>query len=99
MFKQKVVVLLMTSVVGAGGLFAQGSWASGQTYEEHVGPAAAHHEDRNEQAAEGNSICPVTGEEIQAGEKLTVMHNGQPVALCCQYCVGQFTKNPEKYQH
>lgn len=43
-----------------------------------------------------NSVCPVTGEKIEAGAP-TVEHDGKLVALCCKGCVSKFKKDPVKY--
>ena len=53
----------------------------------------------------GNKICPVSGDKIPApGEKGTMgdepvkyEYNGKIYNLCCQMCVKDFKKNPEKY--
>jgi YHS domain-containing protein len=102
MHKKKIVVLLMAGVIGAGGLFASGSWAAGHhheaKHEEHGSAAVTHHEATPGEEASGNVICPVTGEKMGEMEKLTIEHEGRTVNLCCQYCVGEFKKNPEKYR-
>ena len=53
----------------------------------------------------GNKICPVSGDKIPVpGEKGTMgdepvkyEYNGKIYNLCCQMCVKDFKKNPEKY--
>lgn len=46
----------------------------------------------------GNTICPVSGEKIGSmGEAYKVTHNGKEYNLCCEMCVKDFKKNPEKY--
>ena len=53
----------------------------------------------------GNKICPVSGDKIPApGENGTMgdepvkyEYNGKIYNLCCQMCVKDFKKNPEKY--
>ena len=53
----------------------------------------------------GNKFCPVSGDKIPApGEKGTMgdepvkyEYNGKIYNLCCQMCVKDFKKNPEKY--
>jgi YHS domain-containing protein len=102
MLKKKIVVLLMAGVIGAGSLFASASLAANHNHEEgHKDPgheAMTHHEEVSGQEVSGNTICPVTGEKMDDKEKLTIKHDGQTVNLCCQYCVGEFKKNPEKYR-
>ena len=60
----------------------------------------------NSKAVEvGNKICPVSGDKIPApGEKGTMgdepvkyEYNGKIYNLCCEMCIKDFKKNPEKY--
>lgn len=43
-----------------------------------------------------NSVCPVTGEEIEKGAP-TVTYEGKTYALCCKSCIKKFNKEPAKY--
>ena len=53
----------------------------------------------------GNKICPVSGDKVPVpGEKgamgdepVKYEYNGRIYNLCCQMCVKDFKKNPEKY--
>ncbi len=48
----------------------------------------------------GNKLCPVTGNPVNdksMGEPVKYEHNGKIYILCCQMCVKDFKKNPEKY--
>lgn len=46
----------------------------------------------------GNSICPVSGEKVgQMGEVVKHEYNGKIYNLCCNACVKDFKKDPEKY--
>ena len=53
----------------------------------------------------GNKICPVSGDEVPVpGEKgamgdepVKYEYNGKIYNLCCNMCVKDFKKNPEKY--
>lgn len=52
----------------------------------------------------GNKICPVSGDKIPApgeksamGEVVKYEYNGKIYNLCCEMCVKDFKKNPEKY--
>ncbi len=44
-----------------------------------------------------NTICPVSGEKIDVTAKLMYEYKGKVYALCCQVCLEEFKKNPEKY--
>jgi YHS domain-containing protein len=41
------------------------------------------------------TTCPVMGGEIN--KELYVDHEGRRVYFCCESCVGEFKKDPEKY--
>lgn len=52
----------------------------------------------------GNKICPVSGDKVpEAGQKsdmgevVKYKYNGKIYNLCCEMCVKDFKKNPEKY--
>ena len=45
----------------------------------------------------GNQICPVTGEKIDAKEKVTYEYKGKIYNLCCSGCIEEFKKDPERY--
>lgn len=52
----------------------------------------------------GNKICPVSGDKILAtgekgamGETVKYEYNGKIYNLCCEMCVNDFKKDPEKY--
>lgn len=52
----------------------------------------------------GNKICPVSGDKIPApgeesamGEVVKYEYNGKIYNLCCEMCIKDFKKNPEKY--
>jgi len=42
-----------------------------------------------------NTVCPVSGEEIDEG--ITTTYNGKTYAVCCKSCLKKFNKDPEKY--
>lgn len=42
-----------------------------------------------------NSICPVSGEDID--QNITYAYNGKTYALCCNKCLKKFKADPEKY--
>ena len=45
----------------------------------------------------GNTTCPVMGTKVEPGKSLTVVYNDKIYNLCCQSCVKEFAKDPEKY--
>ena len=48
----------------------------------------------------GNKLCPVSGNPVDdgsMGEAVKYIYNGKIYNLCCQMCVKDFKKNPEKY--
>ncbi len=42
-----------------------------------------------------NSICPVSGEEVDG--EITATYNGKTYAVCCKKCLRKFNKEPETY--
>ena len=48
----------------------------------------------------GNKLCPVSGNPVDdgsMGEAVKYVYNGKIYNLCCQMCVKDFKKSPEKY--
>jgi YHS domain-containing protein len=48
----------------------------------------------------GNKLCPVSGNPVDdgtMGEAVKYVYSGKIYNLCCQMCVKDFKKNPEKY--
>lgn len=44
----------------------------------------------------GNTICPVSGDNI-GDSKIVEVYDGKVYHLCCSDCPDEFKKNPEKY--
>lgn len=42
-----------------------------------------------------NSVCPVSGEEIDP--KVTAVYKDKTYSFCCKSCLKKFNKDPEKY--
>ncbi len=45
----------------------------------------------------GNETCPVSGERIDENMKVTYEYKGKVYNFCCQGCVEEFKRDPEKY--
>jgi YHS domain-containing protein len=56
------------------------------------GGAAKKQDDKNKPI---NAKCPVQGEDIDP--KVTTAYKGKTVAFCCESCIDDFKKDPEKY--
>ena len=42
--------------------------------------------------------CLVSGEKLGTmGEPVVIVHEGREIKFCCDSCVPEFKKNPEKY--
>lgn len=51
-----------------------------------------------EEAVEfGNTICPISGEEIKEDEAVKYEYAGVVYNFCCKMCLRDFKKDPEKY--
>ena len=44
----------------------------------------------------GNKICPISGEKIVMGKEGHVVYKGKEYNLCCNMCLKDFNKDPEK---
>lgn len=45
----------------------------------------------------GNKTCPVSGEKIEEGSAVTYEYKGKVYSFCCEGCVEEFKKDPERY--
>ncbi len=74
---------------------------------QEMAPAHSEHEhstiesvsvDTSTEAVEvGNKICPVFGERINEETKATYEYEGKIYNFCCEMCIEEFKKDPEKY--
>ena len=70
------------------------SFAS-SAYAQEVSASKDKKEVVKEQSGIFNTVCPVSGEEIDSEKTYT--YNGVTYALCCNTCLKKFKANPEKY--
>lgn len=103
--RTKFFILSMVTVLSFAGIaFA----CPGQDHDEQKGTMveqkviiAEHHDEekaKSEAMNIGNTICPVSGESVEAMDKpYQVEYNGKVYNLCCEACAKAFKKNPEKY--
>lgn len=45
----------------------------------------------------GNKTCPVSGEKIEEGSAVTYEYKGKVYSFCCEGCVEEFKKDPDRY--
>ena len=46
----------------------------------------------------GNKICPVSGDNVtEMGESVPVVYKGKIYNMCCEMCLKDFQKHPEKF--
>lgn len=50
---------------------------------------------KDEKAKPVNTTCPLTGEKIDP--VVTTQYKGKTVAFCCEDCIKDFKKDPDKY--
>lgn len=50
----------------------------------------------SESTAVVNTVCPVSGEELEDNEN-TIKYEGKTYAVCCKKCLAKIEKDPEKY--
>jgi YHS domain-containing protein len=44
-----------------------------------------------------NTVCPVTGKNIDMNNPVTIDYKGETYNLCCPMCPAEFVKDHEKY--
>jgi len=43
-------------------------------------------------------VCIVSGEKLGSmGDPVVIVHEGQQIKFCCDHCIPEFNKEPEKY--
>jgi len=45
----------------------------------------------------GNKVCPISGEKIDEKMKTTYEYEGKVYNFCCEMCIEDFKKDPQKY--
>ena len=86
-------------------LFALAGYAAAYEDMEHNGSAVKSEKMTSEvpsTAVEvGNTVCPVSGDKIEAGgnmgDPVKYEYNGKIYSLCCAMCIKDFKKDPAKY--
>jgi len=48
-------------------------------------------------AADGQEVCPVSGEPVSKDTNITYTYKGTVYRFCCPACIEAFKKDPEKY--
>ena len=43
------------------------------------------------------AVCPVTGDKFDHGEPIKLLVDGQPMFVCCEGCVEEVNKSPDKF--
>lgn len=44
-----------------------------------------------------NKFCPVMGKSHEVDPKVTTKYKGKVIGFCCDSCITDFEKDPEKY--
>ncbi len=66
----------------------------------HAAPASGEMPMMNEMhhaAADGQAVCPVSGEPVSKDSNITYTYKGKVYRFCCPACIEAFKKDPEKY--
>jgi YHS domain-containing protein len=90
-----VVLIAMLFVSGSGKLsFAQDDYSKN----ENVTGAGVASSVFGATVNVGNKICPVSGDKIGKGmEAVTYEYQGKIYNFCCEGCIPEFKKDPDKY--
>lgn len=108
--KMTVVLIAVAGVIGVNG-FSFSALSGEEKMHREIYQQVAHAEHKKEAGAEKakapveekktedavNTICPISGEKIDETAKFTYEYKGKVYALCCQVCLEEFKKDPEKY--
>ena len=108
--KMTAVVVAVAGVIGVSGL-SFSALSGEEKMHRAVYQQVAHADHKKEAAAEqakapvegktaedaANTICPVSGEKIDENTKVTYEYKGKIYAFCCQVCLEEFKKDPEKF--
>jgi len=94
--KSKLIILsTIVLVFSAGQVFAE----EGHDHGAHED--STHMEEISSDAVNvGNTICPVSGEQISGvgdGKGVQNEYEGKIYNTCCKFCAKDFKKNPEKF--
>ena len=85
MSTKSIVVVLTVVLLGTGASLVRAQGAP----TEQAQPAAVE---------VGNTTCPVSKEKVgEMGEVFKHEYNGKIYNLCCEACLKDFTKDPEKF--
>ncbi len=101
MKNRTITMLVAGSILMLGGY----SFAQEADHGQVISDKQAMEDVASKKAVEvGNTICPVSKEEIPApgkegpmGGAVKYEYNGKIYNLCCKMCVKDFKKDPEKY--
>ncbi len=97
MFKPKVIVLLTAVLVFFIGGPGFSVIARASDSEKQAGSQQQDKQEAPKQA--NNDICPVTGQKLDFKNPsyVTYEYNGTVYNFCCDGCINEFQKDPEKY--
>ncbi len=107
---RKIVLLVCVFVLGISGLAFAATCGSGcddnsghqqlaqaNTAKQEPAKGASQAAAVNKPVDVGNTICPVSGEMVDAMEKATYVYEGKIYNFCCPSCIDTFKKDPQKY--
>ncbi len=104
MLRKTAIAIAVIGLFLTGGIFqfvARGENSSTMIAHEHGENEATDRPTASGQTKEGeevgNEFCPVSGEKIDEKNKVTYDYKGKIYSFCCQACVEEFKKDPDKY--
>lgn len=72
---------------------------SGSSEHKHNPSGSMAQESQKRSVEVGNKICPVLNEKINERTKATYEYEGKIYNFCCEMCIDEFKKDPQKYIH
>jgi len=96
----KVIILIAVVVVLSAGTLAYACKSCGCRGNKAKTEAPAVQEAEAPKVVEmvGNKVCPVMKAEIMKEHAIYAEYKGKVYSFCCQGCIGEFKKDPEKYR-
>jgi YHS domain-containing protein len=91
-FSTLLCMLLAVGFACAGDDHDHGDYADKEEAKEAPATAPAT------QPADGepvNTVCPVEGGDVD--KSVTTVYDGKVIGFCCDHCIPEFKKDPEKY--
>jgi YHS domain-containing protein len=93
MFGKKLIVVMAAAVIGMA-MYGGGGTSFAHDGHDH---GVASSQAGSVEATNKGTLCPVSGEGVDAKGGIAYEYQGKVYHFCCASCVADFKKDPEKY--